>query len=61
MTEAAAYSTNVNQSKSPTISLINSIKGKTLRIADEYVFKLNKTTTILRVCETMSTFSLLQV
>ncbi|CAF5015989.1 unnamed protein product, partial [Rotaria socialis] len=33
------------QSKSPTISFINSQKGKQLLIANEYIFKLNKTTT----------------
>ena len=44
MAEAAASSTDVTQSKSPAISFINSNKGKPSLIADEYVFKLNKTT-----------------
>ncbi|CAF1992269.1 unnamed protein product [Rotaria magnacalcarata] len=33
------------QAKSPSISFINSNKGKPLLVADDYTFKLNKTTT----------------
>ncbi|CAF4002007.1 unnamed protein product [Rotaria magnacalcarata] len=45
MTTAIASSEDETQSKSPTISFINSQKGKQLLIANEYIFKLNKTTT----------------
>ncbi|CAF0816009.1 unnamed protein product [Rotaria sordida] len=44
MAEAAASSSDTTQAKSPAISFINSDKEKSLLIADEYVFKLNKTT-----------------
>ncbi|CAM4888715.1 unnamed protein product [Rotaria socialis] len=45
MATAVASSEDETQSKSPTISFINSQKGKQLLIANEYIFKLNKTTT----------------
>ena len=43
MATAVASSEDETQSKSPTISFINSQKGKQLLIANEYIFKLNKT------------------
>ncbi|CAF3315591.1 unnamed protein product [Rotaria socialis] len=45
MATAVASSEDETQSKSPKISFINSQKGKQLLIANEYIFKLNKTTT----------------
>ncbi|CAF2089497.1 unnamed protein product [Rotaria magnacalcarata] len=45
MTTVVASSEDETQSKSPTISFINSQKGKQLLIANEYIFKLNKATT----------------
>ncbi|CAF2101064.1 unnamed protein product, partial [Rotaria magnacalcarata] len=45
MATAVASSEDEPQSKSPTISFINSQKGKQLLVANEYIFKLNKTTT----------------
>ena len=45
MAKANASSTDANQAKSLTISIIISNKGKPLLLADEYVFKLNKNTT----------------
>ncbi|CAF0893783.1 unnamed protein product [Rotaria sordida] len=45
MSEAAVSSVEVTRPKSPTISFINSNKGKSLLVANNYVFKLNKTTT----------------
>ncbi|CAF1054091.1 unnamed protein product [Rotaria sordida] len=45
MSEAAVSSVEVTRPKSPTISFINSNKGKPLLVANNYVFKLNKTTT----------------
>ncbi|CAF1543451.1 unnamed protein product [Rotaria magnacalcarata] len=45
MATAVASSEDETQSKSPTISFINSQKGRQLLIANEYIFKLNKTTT----------------
>ncbi|CAF3067937.1 unnamed protein product [Rotaria socialis] len=45
MAAAGASSEDETQSKSPTISFINSQKGKQLLIANEYTFKLNKATT----------------
>ncbi|CAF2075222.1 unnamed protein product [Rotaria magnacalcarata] len=45
MVKAVASSEDETQSKSPMISFINSQKGKQLLIANEYIFKLNKTTT----------------
>ncbi|CAF3709276.1 unnamed protein product [Rotaria socialis] len=45
MAAAVASSEDETQSKSPTISFINSQEGKQLLIANEYIFKLNKTTT----------------
>ncbi|CAF1237473.1 unnamed protein product [Rotaria sordida] len=45
MAEAAVSSTEATQPKSPAISFINSNKGKPLLVANNYVFKLNKTTT----------------
>ncbi|CAF3122081.1 unnamed protein product [Rotaria sp. Silwood2] len=45
MTTAAASSIEEIQSKSPAISFVNSQKGKSLLIANEYIFKSNKTTT----------------
>ena len=45
MAEAAASLTDVTQPKLLAIPFINSHKEKSLLIVDEYVFKLNKTTT----------------
>ncbi|CAF4630986.1 unnamed protein product, partial [Rotaria socialis] len=45
MAAAVASSEDETQSKSPTISFINSQKGKQLLIANVYIYKLNKTTT----------------
>ncbi|CAF1210351.1 unnamed protein product [Rotaria magnacalcarata] len=45
MATVVASSEDETQSKSPTISFINSQKGKQLLIANEYIFKLNKATT----------------
>ncbi|CAF2176777.1 unnamed protein product [Rotaria magnacalcarata] len=45
MATAVPSSEDETQSKSPTISFISSQKGKQLLIANEYIFKLNKTTT----------------
>ncbi|CAF3192503.1 unnamed protein product [Rotaria socialis] len=45
MAEAFVTLTSEIQAKSPSISFINSNKGKPLLIADDYTFKLNKTTT----------------
>ncbi|CAF2043457.1 unnamed protein product [Rotaria magnacalcarata] len=42
---SVASSEDEIQSRSPTISFINSQKGKQLLIVNEYIFKLNKTTT----------------
>ncbi|CAF4263778.1 unnamed protein product, partial [Rotaria socialis] len=43
--EAFVTLTSEIQAKSPSISFINSNKGKPLLVADDYTFKLNKTTT----------------
>ncbi|CAM4835141.1 unnamed protein product [Rotaria magnacalcarata] len=45
MTEAFVTLTSEIQAKSPAISFINPNKGKPLLVADDYTFKLNKTTT----------------
>ncbi|CAF5109007.1 unnamed protein product [Rotaria magnacalcarata] len=45
MAEASVTLTSEIQAKSPSISFINSNKGKPLLVADDYTFKLNKTTT----------------
>ena len=45
MSEAAVSSTEAVRPRSPVISFINSNKGKPLLVANNYVFKLNKTTT----------------
>ncbi|CAM4887935.1 unnamed protein product [Rotaria socialis] len=45
MAEAFVTLTSEIQAKSPSISFINSNKGKPLLVADDYTFKLNKTTT----------------
>ncbi|CAF1524729.1 unnamed protein product [Rotaria sp. Silwood1] len=45
MAAAVPSSSDLTEAKPPAISFINSHKGKPLLIADEYVFKLNKTTT----------------
>ncbi|CAF2913231.1 unnamed protein product [Rotaria sp. Silwood2] len=45
MATVAASSTEEIQPKSPAISFINLQKGKPLLIANEYIFKSNKTTT----------------
>ena len=45
MSEAAVSSTEAVRLRSPVISFINSNKGKPLLVANNYVFKLNKTTT----------------
>ncbi|CAF5206891.1 unnamed protein product, partial [Rotaria magnacalcarata] len=47
MATTVASSEDESQSKSPTISFINSQNGKQLLIANEYIFKLNKTTTTI--------------
>ncbi|CAF5005451.1 unnamed protein product [Rotaria socialis] len=51
MAAAVTSSEDETQSKSPTISFINSQKGKQLLIANEYIFKLNKTTTTTKKLE----------
>ncbi|CAF1379461.1 unnamed protein product [Rotaria magnacalcarata] len=45
MAEAFVILIGEIQAKSPAISFMNSNKGKPLLVADEYTFKLNKTTT----------------
>ncbi|CAF2064954.1 unnamed protein product [Rotaria magnacalcarata] len=45
MAEAFVALTSEIQPKFPSISFINSNKGKPLLVADDYTFKLNKTTT----------------
>ncbi|CAF2078374.1 unnamed protein product [Rotaria magnacalcarata] len=45
MAEAFVTLNSEIQAKFPSISFINSNKGKTLLVADDYTFKLNKTTT----------------
>ncbi|CAF2124758.1 unnamed protein product [Rotaria magnacalcarata] len=45
MAEAFVILTSEIQAKSPAISFINSNKGKSLLVADDYTFKLNKATT----------------
>ena len=45
MAETATSSTDVARSISPAISFINSNKGKSLLVTDDYVLKLNKITT----------------
>ena len=45
MSEAAVSSTEAVRPRSPVISFINSNKEKPLLVANNYVFKLNKTTT----------------
>ncbi|CAF1436350.1 unnamed protein product, partial [Rotaria magnacalcarata] len=45
MAEAFVTLTSEIQAKFPSISFINSNKGKPLLVADDYIFKLNKTTT----------------
>ena len=45
MSEAAVSSTEAVRSRSPVILFINSSKGKPLLVANNYVFKLHKTTT----------------
>ncbi|CAF4567646.1 unnamed protein product [Rotaria magnacalcarata] len=45
MAEAFVTLTSEIQAKFPSISFINSNKGKPLLVADDYTFKLNNTTT----------------
>ena len=45
MTTACSFLSGENHSPSPVISFIKSQKGKPLLVSDEYIFKLNKTTT----------------
>ena len=45
MTTACSFLSGENHSPSPVISFIMSQKGKPLLLSDEYIFKLNKTTT----------------
>ncbi|CAF1295531.1 unnamed protein product [Rotaria sp. Silwood1] len=44
MSEVAVSLPDITRSISPDISFINSNKGKPLLVANNYVFKLNKTT-----------------
>ncbi|CAF3912057.1 unnamed protein product, partial [Rotaria sp. Silwood1] len=44
MSEAAGSLTEVIRPTSPNISFLNSNKGKPLLVANNYLFKLNKTT-----------------
>ncbi len=48
MVAPASSSSDINQTLSPIISFIQSQKGKPLLIANEHIFKLNKTTTITK-------------
>jgi len=58
MAATASSSTDVTQPKSATIQFINSQKGKSLPVADEYTFKLNKTTATTKYCKcTLNTCS----
>ncbi|CAF4469854.1 unnamed protein product, partial [Rotaria magnacalcarata] len=45
MAEAFVILTSEIQAKSPAVSFINSNKGKSLLVADDYTFKWNKATT----------------
>ena len=45
MSETAVSSTEAVRPRSPVMSFINSNKGKPLLVGNNYVFKLNKTTT----------------